>query len=203
MFLKEPHDAEAAMYLDRERVANGYVMNLERAWAWRPDVAEGFARLRRQLMEKTTLAPAELTLLACVAARELGDSYCSLAFGAKLAGFRGTGAVADLLRGGNPPATARDTSLRNWAAQMVRDPSGSTARQVEDLRAAGLTDREIFEATVQVALRLAFSTVNAALGARPDHELTMGAPPEIRAAITYGRPPCAPGAQTWPQRDCA
>jgi hypothetical protein len=56
------------------------------------------------------------------------------------------------------------------------------------LRAAGLSDREIFEATVYVAFRLAFSTVNDALGARPDQRLVASAPPEVRAAVAYGRP---------------
>ena len=39
MLLSEPTKAEAAAYLEKERAASGYVMNLERAWAWRPEVA--------------------------------------------------------------------------------------------------------------------------------------------------------------------
>ena len=39
-----------------------------------------------------------------------------------------------------------------------------------------------------VALRLAFSTVNDALGAAPDRELTERAPAPVRAAVTFGRP---------------
>ncbi len=33
MFLNEPSTAEAAEYLEKDRAASGYVMNLERAWA--------------------------------------------------------------------------------------------------------------------------------------------------------------------------
>jgi hypothetical protein len=40
-----------------------------------------------------------------------------------------------------------------------------------------------------VAGRLAFSTVNDALGAQPDHELATSVAPEIRDAVDYGRPP--------------
>jgi uncharacterized peroxidase-related enzyme len=191
MFLNEPSTAEAKAYLEKDRAASGYVMNLERAWAWRPDLAEGFAHLRRQLMERTSLAPTELALLTCTTARALGDSYCSLAWGTKLAGMRGAAAAAEVLRGVDPPAsTAREVALRRWAEQIVRDPNGASETQVESLRAAGLSDPEIFEATVHVALRLAFSAVNDALGARPDHELVTAAPAEIRTAVTYGRPPC-------------
>ena len=49
---------------------------------------------------------------------------------------------------------------------------------VDELRAAGLSDQEIFEATVFCALRLAFSTVNNALGVRPDWQVAAAAPPD-------------------------
>jgi uncharacterized peroxidase-related enzyme len=189
MFLNEPSTAEATAYLEKNRAESGYVMNFERAWAWRPDVAQGFAGLRRQLIEGTHLSPSEIALLVCTTARALGDSYCSLAWGTKLAGMRGAAAVAEVLLGADPAtATAREVALRQWAEQIVRDPNGATAQQVENLRTAGLSDREIFEATVHVAFRLAFSAVNDALGARPDHQLVAAAPAEIRAAVTYGRP---------------
>ena len=42
--------------------------------------------------------------------------------------------------------------------------------------------------TAFVALRLAFSTVNDALGARPDRALLDGLPEAVSAAVTWGRP---------------
>ena len=48
MFLEDPTTPEAAAYLEAERASTGYLMNLERAWAWRPDVAEGFVTLRKR-----------------------------------------------------------------------------------------------------------------------------------------------------------
>lgn len=190
MFLSEPRTAEAEAYLEKDRAASGYVMNLERAWAWRPDVAEGFALLRKRLVERSRLQPGEIALLACTTARALGDSYCSLAWGTRLAGMRGAAAVAAVLQGTDPPtSSARELALRQWAEQIVRDPNRADASQVEGLRAAGLSDLEIFEATVHVAFRLAFCAVNDALGARPDRELVRAAPPQVRAVVTYGRPP--------------
>ena len=56
---------------------------------------------------------------------------------------------------------------------------------MEDLRASGLTDREIFDATVFVALRMVFSTVDNALGAEPDLQLAAAAPPAVRAAGVF------------------
>lgn len=58
-------------------------------------------------------------------------------------------------------------------------------------REFGLGDREIFEATVFVALRLAFSTVNDALGAAPDKQVADEALAPVRAAVAWGRAPAA------------
>jgi alkylhydroperoxidase family enzyme len=82
----------------------------------------------------------------------------------------------------------REAALADWARIVVRDPTVTTEDQVARLRAAGLDDREIFEATVLVAFRLAFSTVNDALGAKPDRQLADEAPAPVRDAVSFGRP---------------
>jgi len=190
MFISEPTTAEASAFLEKDRAATGYVMNLERAWAWRPDVAEAFVALRKRLTDQSSLAPREIALLVCTTARVLGDSYCSLAWGSKLAELAGAGLAAEVLRGSDADTlSTRERALKRWAEQVVRDPNEATMQQIDELRTAGLSDREIFEATVYVALRLAFSTVNDALGAQPDHQLIAAAPAEVRAAVAYGRPP--------------
>jgi uncharacterized peroxidase-related enzyme len=189
MFLSEPTTDEAAAYLESDRIASGFTMNHERAWAWRPDIAEGFARLRRQLLQGSSLSGEETALLSCATAHALGDPSCSIAWGTRLATARGIEVASAVLHGANPPkASARESALRSWAAKIVDDPNEVTAEDVETLRTAGLSDREILEATVHVAFRLAFSTVNDALGALPDHQLVDSAPAEVRAAVSYGRP---------------
>lgn len=40
-----------------------------------------------------------------------------------------------------------------------------------------------------IAWRIAFSTVNGALGAQPDAQLAAGAPVPVRTAVSFGRPP--------------
>jgi len=191
MFLNNPTTPEAAAYLEKDRAATGYVMNFKRVWAWRPDVAEAFFALRKQLTDQSGLTPREIALLVCTTARALGDSYCSLAWGSKFAELAGPALAGEVLRGGADAdaLSMRERALNMWADQVVRDPNGTTAQQIERLRMAGLSDREIFDATVHVALRLAFSTVNDALGAQPDQELAAAAPPEVRAAVAYGRRP--------------
>jgi uncharacterized peroxidase-related enzyme len=190
MFLREPQTPEAAAFLEKERASSGYVMNLERAWAWRPDVADAFVALRKQLTDASTLAPREIALLVCSTARARGDSCCALAWGARLAKLADPGLAADVLAGDRvADLSVREQALCRWAAQVARDPNATTAPDVDALRAAGLSEREILEATVYIGLRLAFATVNDALGAQPDPELVADAPPEVRAAVTYGRRP--------------
>ena len=46
MFLRDASGKEARKYLEKEKEDMGYVMNRERAWAWRPDVAKAFGELR-------------------------------------------------------------------------------------------------------------------------------------------------------------
>jgi len=64
----------------------------------------------------------------------------------------------------------------------------TTPEQVAALRTAGFDDREIFEATLLLGLRLAFSTVNDSLGAQPDRQLADAVPAPVRDAVTFGRP---------------
>lgn len=189
MFLNEPTSVEAREYLEKEKTSSGFVMNLERGWAWRPDVAKAFASLRKQLSDESTLSLRERAVLVCAQAQALGDSYCATAWGTRLAELTSTGTAADVLRGDEAAAlSAREAALRRWAARVVRAPNEIQVADIDALRSAGLTEREIFEATAFVAFRLAFSTVNDALGARPDAQLIAAAPHEVRAAITYGRP---------------
>lgn len=56
MFIKapEPSEASARLYESFE-TSEGFVMNLSKAWAWRPDVFEGFGALRGQLTSQSTL----------------------------------------------------------------------------------------------------------------------------------------------------
>ena len=98
--------------------------------------------------------------------------------------------AAQVIVGAPAPAPSdREAALAAWARHVVRDPNSTTSDHVARLREVGLGDREIFETTALVAFRLAFSTINDALGAAPDRQLADAAPDPIRAAVSYGRAP--------------
>jgi hypothetical protein len=111
--------------------------------------------------------------------------------GTKLAEEADPRLAAGVLSGDDSELSAPERAMAAWARQVARDPNATDARDVRALRDAGYSDADIFAMTVYVALRMAFSTVNDALGARPDAEFTAVAPAAVLDAVTYGRPVAA------------
>ena len=178
MFLSNPPEDETVRKMfDEVETDEGFVMNFARLWAWRPDVHVAYSGARQLLASKTQLSPREIAVINSTTASRIGDSYCSIAWGTKLAGLTDAETAAAVLQGNDVPAlTARERALRAWASAVVDDPNSTTREDVEALRKAGFSEAEIFDATVLVAFRHAFSTVNDALGARPDRQLAKKAP---------------------------
>jgi uncharacterized peroxidase-related enzyme len=188
MFLQPPGDsAENARLYKSDLDQLGYVMNLTRAWAWRPDVCDGFSALRTLLTSRSSLTAREVAVLVCSTAASLGDSYCALAWGKRLAAESNPATAAAVLQGAHDALGVRERALARWARNVVMRANATGAQDLDELRTAGLSEQEIFEATTFIAFRIAFSTVNDALGVRPDWQLTEAVPPEVRAAVTFGR----------------
>ena len=78
--------------------------------------------------------------------------------------------------------------MAQWARKCARDPNTTEPSDVQALRDAGYSDAQIFAITAYVALRMAFSTINDALGARPDSGFRSSAPEAVLNAVDYGRP---------------
>lgn len=80
MFVETPPNSatRSALYA-RDIADDGYVMNLTRLWAWRPDVYDAFLNARKLVVEKSKLSLRERAVLVCAMAANLGDSYCALA----------------------------------------------------------------------------------------------------------------------------
>lgn len=169
--------------------AQGYVANLTRLWAQCPEALAVLSHGLSLAVGVAGLEPRQRFLLATAVAAAAGDSYCSLAWGTKLATAAGEQAAVDVLKGQHSTLTQPEQALADWARRVTRAPSSTTREDVDRLRAAGFDDEQVFALTLFVALRLAFSTVNDALGAAPDAELSARAPAAILAAVAFGRPP--------------
>jgi SAM-dependent methyltransferase/alkylhydroperoxidase family enzyme len=183
-----PPSVGAQRSFDQDLQGLGYVMNASKLWAHDPAALHGLSALLAHVTEAGALTFRQRAILIASCASALGDSYCSLAWGTKLAGEAGDDSAGHVLRGDDTPLDATERALARWARRLARDPNSTTAGDVVTLRAAGFTDAQIFAISVFVALRIAFSTVNDALGARPDQQLHADAPAAVRNAVTFGRP---------------
>ena len=128
-------------------------------------------------------------ILVTATAGTIRDSYCSMAWGSKFAAKAGPEIAAGVLRGDDIGLDPHERALAAWARRVASDPNATTADDVQGLRDAGFDDLQIFAITVYVAARLAFSTVNDALGSTPDVELAQSLPPAVRDAVGFGRQP--------------
>ena len=188
-FLAEPPPSTAAQRLfDDDLKDVGYVMNVSRLWAHDPAALEALSELLGSVTRAGSLTQRQRAILITSCASAIGDSYCSLAWGRRLADEAGADVAACVLRGDDTPLDDAERALARWARRLARDPSTTTATDVRALRDQGFDDAQIFAITVYTALRIAFSTVNDALGARPDRQLGVEVPAEVRDAVDFGRP---------------
>jgi uncharacterized peroxidase-related enzyme len=128
----------------------------------------------------------ELATLA--AAKVLRSSYCALAHGTVLAELLGPEATRAVADGDADTALDPVDAEIVWFATLVgRDAAAVTAKDVDRLRAVGLSDEDILDVTLAVAARCFFSTVLEALGVQPDPAY-QALDPDLRAALTVGRP---------------
>jgi alkylhydroperoxidase family enzyme len=188
-FLAQPDASAQAQRIFDEDVADvGYVMNVSRLWAYQPATMTGLFDLVRQANSAERLSLRQRFILVTACASAFGDSSCSLAWGCKLAKESDAPTAAAVLRGVDDGLSASEQAMAGWARQVARDPNSTSAADVQALRDAGFSDSQIFTITVFVALRLAFSTVNDALGLLPDAAYRSTAPPVVVDAVTFGRP---------------
>jgi len=180
--------AEAQQSFDEDVAEVGYVMNVSRLWAYQPVTATGLFNLARQANSGDRLSVRQRVILVAACASAFGDSYCALVWGSKLAEASDADTAAGVLRGVDHSLSTDEQAMAAWARKVARDPNGTTAADVQALRDAGFSDSQIFTITVFVALRLAFATVNDALGLRPDAALRSAVPPVVLDAVKLGRP---------------
>jgi alkylhydroperoxidase family enzyme len=163
----------------------GFVMNVSRLWTQLPEAQDGLFALLGTAAHTAGLTFRQRAILVTACASAMRDSYCSLAWGNKLAREAGAEVAGGVLRGEDE---LLDDAERALARRVAREPNATTPADVQELRDVGYDDQQVFAVTLFLALRLAFSTVNDALGALPDRELDAEAEAPVRDAVTFGRP---------------
>jgi uncharacterized peroxidase-related enzyme len=189
---QEPTGRVAELY-EESLEDRGYVPNYLSALAHRPDVYAAWRGLAGTVSSHLDSRLYELVTLAAARARR--SSYCSLAHGSALLWHHLDAAqLMDVLRGGTADLTELETAAMRFADKAARDAAAVTQQDVDELRAAGLTDQQVVDIASTVAARCFFTTLLDALGVDPDAVYRATLEPELLAELAVGRPvPEEPG----------
>ena len=162
-----PPGTETERLLENDQALHGFVPNFSRYMAWRPEAYRAWQRLNGTIKEGMDLRRYELATMA--AARRLQSSYCLLAHGR---------ALLDPV----------DVAIMDFADKVVGNASRIQPEDVQALRDVGLSDEDIVDVALAIGARCFFSTVVESLGVQPDAQYREIFGPDVRDALTVGRP---------------
>ena len=190
-FLNEaaPSEGKQKMF-DADVADDGFVWDNSRLWAHQPDLDEALSALIVATGNAASLSKREKAVIVIgQASTAIGDSYCSVAWGRWLTECEDAETAAAALRRDDTPFNDRERALATWARAIADHPNDTKPEDVDLLRTVGFDEPQILALTLYAALRMALSTTNDALGARPDQALIDMLDPIVRNAITWGRRP--------------
>jgi uncharacterized peroxidase-related enzyme len=187
-------EGEVREMYERTQAELGYVPNYAKTFSARPHVMDAWAKLLKSI--RSTMDARRYELVTLAAARALRSSYCALAHGRILEErFFSTEDLSRIAsRAEDAPLEPVESAILRFAEKVVRQADAVTPEDVEILRKHGLEDGEIFDVAAAAAARCFFSKLLDALGAEPDSSYQAIAP-ELRAALTVGRPISGEGVE--------
>jgi SAM-dependent methyltransferase/alkylhydroperoxidase family enzyme len=188
--LGEPPASVAGAALADEDVADlGFVANVTKLWMHDPAAFDELFSLVTSTARSAGLSVVDRGVATVVSAALSGDSYCPLAWGAKLAEEAGPELGAGVLLGSDDLLDERGRAIAAWARLVATQPRSAGPADLEGLLAAGFDRAQALRLTLFIALRIAFATVNGALGATPEQEFVDQVHPAVREAweATFGR----------------
>jgi uncharacterized peroxidase-related enzyme len=163
------------------------MLNHERAFEARPDVAEAWRGLNGAIKANMDLRRYELATVA--AARRLRSSYCVLAHGSVLMDNELVSPdelraiVADHRDAGLDEV---DVAVMDLAEKVVDDAGAITDADRDRLRALGLSDEEIFDVILAATARCFYSKTLDALDVRADAKYS-DLDPALRETLVVGK----------------
>lgn len=179
-----PETGAATAMAESDLSGLGFVNNGTRLWMHDPAAYEDLSRLLGSTAKAAGLSMADRGLVTIVGTARAGDSYCPLAWGHKLSVETTPEVAAAVLSGSDELLDERGRALTAWARRVAGDLHPATPSELDQLREAGFEPTQILRLTLFVALRIAFSTVNGVLGARPEPAYVQLVDPVVREAWT-------------------
>ena len=186
-----PEDAaegELADYYRQQHEAWGFLPNYAAAFSARPDVARAWGALNGAIRGGMDRRRFELATIA--AARALRSTYCTAAHSKFLRDACGDETSLEAI-GREPDGTElgeQDRLVYAFAAKVATEAASVEQPDVDALRAAGLTDRDVADVVYAAAARSFFTRVLDGLGAQLDAQTAAEFSPELLESMLVGRP---------------
>jgi uncharacterized peroxidase-related enzyme len=166
----EKATGEVKAHYDAAIADQGYVPNQELLFGLNPAAKAAWRQLVRAISPRMDDRRYELVTLAV--ANYLRCNYCVSVHSSVVMeeGIFDRHQVEALARDYRTCEFLRpaETAIMAFAEQVAADANRVTPEQVEDLRAHGLSEEEIFDVTLAAAARTFYSKVLNAMGAEPD-----------------------------------
>lgn len=179
---------EVADYFAAQRAAWGFLPNYVQCFATRPEVAAAWATLNLAVRDGMERRRYEIATLAAAMARR--STYCATAHATFLRDVCGDEAAVDAIAAAPDGSTLAepDRTVFRFATRLALDPASVQQSDVDELRAVGLDDAAVVDVVMAVAARAFFTTVLDGLGSQLDPQTAAQFGPDVRAALTVGRP---------------
>jgi uncharacterized peroxidase-related enzyme len=151
----------------------GFVPNVFRTYAWRPERFRAWFAHFKNVMEGTDgLSAREREMISVAVSMANGCLYCLVAHGAALRQASDDKVEADRItldyRRAN--LTGRERAILDYAVKVTKDPGACGESDIEALRAEGLSDADIWD-VIEVAAMYNFTNRLAmATGMMPNRE---------------------------------
>lgn len=186
---EEDATGRVAEAYEKEKAQVGFVPEATKCFTTRPDLLPLFEDFFVGIRSGFSLGAREWMLITFIAAKHVPSTYCSHVYSQRLVKELGSrdevlAIQRDYRNAGLPP---KDVEMLAYAEKVTRDAARITQQDIDRLRAAGFTDRQIGDIALCASFRCFVSRFADATGASPEAPF-LDTDPEFRQAMTVGKP---------------
>ena len=192
MFLQTIEEDEAtgrvAEIHEKQKAQLGFVMEAAKCFTARPDLLPIYTDFSDRIRAGFSLGVREWRLITLIAAKQIPSTYCSHVYGQQLIDDLGSkeavlAVQSDFRKAGLPD---KDVAMLSYAEKVAQDASGISQADIDALRAAGFSDRQICDIALCAAFRCFVSRFFDAVGAGTEPAF-IDSDESFRSAMTVGR----------------
>ena len=192
MFLQTIEEDEAtgrvAEIYEKQKAQLGFVMEAAKCFTARPDLLPIYTDFSDRIRAGFSLGVREWRLITLIAAKQIPSTYCSHVYGKQLIDDLGSkdavlAVQSDFRKAGLPD---KDVAMLSYAEKVAQDASGISQADIDALRAAGFSDRQISDIALCAAFRCFVSRFFDAVGAGTEPAF-IDSDESFRSAMTVGR----------------